>query len=68
MKNEGCQSVLSEKWLKLDNSIIQKINFEIQQIDGNINSSKPLIDLCGIKEPDFVEKCGIAMILHSFYK
>jgi len=51
----------------LDNAIIQKINFEIEQIDENIDASQPLLDLCKTKEPDFIEKCGIAMILHSFY-
>ena len=51
----------------MDNAITQKINFEIEQIDENISASKPLLDLCKIKEPDFVEKCGAAMILHSFY-
>lgn len=29
--------------------------------------SSPLFNVCRIKEPDFVERCGIAMILHSFY-
>ena len=51
----------------MDNSIIQKITFEIEQIDENMDASQPLLDLCKTKEPDFVEKCGIAMILHSFY-
>jgi hypothetical protein len=51
----------------LDNAIVQKILFEIEQIDELINSSSPLFDLCKIKEPDFVERCGIALILHSFY-
>jgi hypothetical protein len=51
----------------LDNVTTQKILFEIEQIDELINESSPLFDLCKIKEPDFVERCGIAMILHSFY-
>jgi hypothetical protein len=51
----------------LDNAIIQKIQFEIEQIDELINSSNPLFDLCKIREPDFVERCGIALILQSFY-
>jgi hypothetical protein len=51
----------------LDNAIIQKIQFEIEQIDELINSASPLFDLCKIREPDFVERCGIAMILQSFY-
>ena len=51
----------------MDNAITQKIIFEIEQIDELIKDSSPLFDLCQIKEPDFVEKCGIAMILQSFY-
>ena len=51
----------------MDNTISQKIQFEIEQIDELINESSPLFDLCKIKEPDFVERCGAAMIVHSFY-
>ena len=51
----------------MDNAIIQKILFEIEQIDENIKLSSPLCDLCKNNDPDFVEKCGISMILHSFY-
>ena len=51
----------------MDNIITKKILFEIDQIEEHINASSPLFDLCKIKEPDYVEKCGISMILHSFY-
>jgi hypothetical protein len=51
----------------LDNAISLKIQFEIEQIDELMRESSPLFNLCKIREPDFVEKCGIAMILHSFY-
>jgi len=51
----------------LDNAIIKKILFEIEQIDQLINDSSPLFNLCNIREPDFIERCGIALILHSFY-
>ena len=51
----------------MDSINTQKILFKISQIDDHINASSPLFDLCKIKEPDYVEKCGIAMILHSFY-
>ena len=51
----------------LDNSIIQKIQYEITQIEKLINDSGPVLSLCKLKEPDFVEKCGVAMILQSFY-
>ena len=51
----------------MDNAVIQKIQFEIEQIDELIDASNPLFDLCKIREPDFVERCGIALILQSFY-
>jgi len=51
----------------LDNSITQKILFEIEQIDQLINDSSPLLDLCKVRDPDFAEKCGAALILQSFY-
>ncbi|MCL2761811.1 MAG: hypothetical protein FWD36_01200 [Treponema sp.] len=51
----------------MDNSTTQKILFEIEQIDQLMYDSSPLFDLCKMREPDFVERCGIALILHSFY-
>ena len=51
----------------MDSVITQKILFEIEQIDELITDSIPVFNLCKIREPDFVEKCGIALILHSFY-
>jgi len=53
--------------LKLDNAIIQKLQFEIEQIDELVDAANPVLDLCRIKEPDFLEKCGAALILQSFY-
>ena len=51
----------------MDSTVLKKILFEIEQIDDHINASSILLDLCRIKEPDYVEKNGVAMILHSFY-
>jgi hypothetical protein len=51
----------------LDSAITQKILLEIEQIDELIDESSFLFDLCKIREPNFVERCGIALILHSFY-
>jgi len=51
----------------LNNAIIQKLLFEIEQIDEHINASKPLVELCKTKEPNYAEKYGAAMVLHSFY-
>jgi hypothetical protein len=43
------------------------VQFEIEQINELIDASSPLFDLCKTREPDFVERCGIALILQSFY-
>jgi hypothetical protein len=51
----------------LDSAIIQKIQFEIEQINELLDEASPLFNLCRTREPDFVEKCGIALILQSFY-
>jgi len=50
----------------LDNELI-KINFEISQIDKLLDDCQPLIDLCKLKTPDFIEMSAAAMVLHSFY-
>jgi archaellum component FlaC len=36
-------------------------------INEAISSSKPLLDLCELKEPDYVERAAAALLLHSFY-
>jgi len=51
----------------LNNALKTKLLFEISQIDKLLNESSPLIDLCKLKEPDFIEISACAMILHSFY-
>ena len=53
--------------MKLDKTAKDKIEYEISRIEKLINDSKPLLDLCKIKEPDFVEITATAQILHSFY-
>ncbi|MDR1451687.1 MAG: hypothetical protein LBI57_05080, partial [Helicobacteraceae bacterium] len=37
------------------------------RIEKLLNDAKPLLDLCKIKTPDFVEITAAAQILHSFY-
>jgi hypothetical protein len=51
----------------LDKKAKIKIEHEIYRIDKQISDAKPLLDLCKIKEPDFVEITAVAQILHSFY-
>ncbi|MCL1932059.1 MAG: hypothetical protein FWF55_09605 [Treponema sp.] len=51
----------------MDNNAKEKIEYEIHRIDKLLNDAKPLLDLCKIKEPDFVEITATAQILHSFY-
>jgi len=51
----------------LGNELQTKINYEISQIDKLLNDCQPLIDICKIKTPDFIEMSAAAMVLHSFY-
>jgi len=52
---------------KLDNSTKAKILYEISRIDKLLSDSSPLINLCKLKEPDYIEITAMAQILHSFY-
>jgi len=51
----------------LDNNAKEKMEYEISRINKLIIDAKPLLDLCRLKEPDFVEITATAQILHSFY-
>jgi hypothetical protein len=51
----------------LDNSTKAKILFEISQIDKLLDDGKPLLDLCKLKPPDFIEMSAAALLVHSFY-
>jgi hypothetical protein len=51
----------------LDNITKKKIEYEINEINTNLSAGKPLIDLCKLKELDFIEKNAAGSILHSFY-
>ena len=51
----------------MDKATVDKIFFEINQIDKLLDEAKPCIEACEITEPDFVERCGLALILQSFY-
>jgi hypothetical protein len=51
----------------LDNSTKAKILYEISRIDKLLIDSSPIINLCKIKEPDYIEITAMAQILHSFY-
>jgi uncharacterized protein (UPF0332 family) len=53
--------------LKLDDNVKEKINHEISRIEKLLNDAKPLLDLCKIKSPDFIEITAASQILHSFY-
>ena len=51
----------------MDRKVKIKIEHEISRIEKQISDAKPLLDLCKIKEPDFIEITAAAQILHSFY-
>jgi len=41
--------------------------FEIGQIDKLLEQVDPLLKLCKLKDPDFIEMSAMAAVLHSFY-
>jgi hypothetical protein len=51
----------------LDNNLKEKIVYEISRINNLFDTGKPLLDLCKLKEPDFIEASAAALFLHSFY-
>jgi hypothetical protein len=51
----------------LNDVLKTKILFEISQIDKLLGDSEPLLDLCNIKKPDFIEMSAAALLVHSFY-
>jgi hypothetical protein len=51
----------------LDNVLKDKIEHEVLRINKLFDSGKPLLDLCRLKEPDFVEASAAGSFLQSFY-
>ena len=51
----------------MDKKLQAKLLFKISQIDKLLDESKPLLDLCKLKTPDFIEMSAASMVLHSFY-
>ena len=48
-------------------TVRQKLQHEIQQIDQLMESFKPLVDAVTEREPDLIELSALATVLHSFY-
>jgi PHD/YefM family antitoxin component YafN of YafNO toxin-antitoxin module len=42
----------------LDNKLREKIEHEILRLNQLFDSGKPLLDLCKLREPDFITKNG----------
>ena len=51
----------------MDNFLKEKIEHELYRINKLFSSGRPLLDLCRIKEPDFVEASAAGSFLQSFY-
>jgi hypothetical protein len=51
----------------LDSNLKGKIEHEVLRINKLFNSASPLLNLCGIKEADFVEASAAGSFLQSFY-
>ena len=51
----------------MDDKLKEKIEHEIFRINKLFDSGKPLLDLCKLKEPDFIEASAAGSFLQSFY-
>jgi hypothetical protein len=51
----------------LDEKLKEKIEHEIFRINKLFDSGSPLLNLCKLKEPDFVEASAAGSFLQSFY-
>jgi len=51
----------------LDKISIEKINYEISQVDELFNSCQPLLNLCGLKKLDMIETMAAGSFVHSMY-
>ncbi|GHV38899.1 hypothetical protein AGMMS49546_10070 [Spirochaetia bacterium] len=51
----------------MDDNLKEKIKHEINRIDKLFSAASPLIKLCNLRDPDFIESSAVALVLHSFY-
>jgi len=51
----------------LDRKLDVKINYEINQIEKELEKIRPLIEKCRIEIPDYIELAALSAVLHSFY-
>ena len=51
----------------MEDKLKEKIVHEILRVNKLFDSGKPLLDLCKIKEPDFIEASAAGSFLQSFY-
>ena len=51
----------------MDNKLKEKIEHEVLRLNKLFDSGKPLLDLCRLKEPDFVEASAAGSFLQSVY-
>jgi hypothetical protein len=51
----------------LDDKLKDKINHEVLRLNKLFDNGKPLLDLCRVKEPDFIEASAAGSFLQSFY-
>ena len=51
----------------MDDKLKEKIEHEILRMNKLFDSGKPLLDLCKISEPDFIESSAAGSFLQSFY-
>ena len=51
----------------MDDKLKEKIEHEILRINKLFDNGKPLLDLCKLREPDFIEASAAGSFLQSFY-
>ena len=51
----------------MNSNLKEKIEYEVLRINKLFDSGKPLLDLCKLREPDFVEASATGAFLQSFY-
>lgn len=51
----------------MHNSLQEKLDYEIEQVDKLLESFAPLLSKTREKKPDFIELSALATLLHSFY-
>ena len=69
MKTADSQNIscVKEDFYVSHKTMIEDIEFEIDEIDNELNAFSSLLELCEKKNPDTIEKAALGSLLHAFY-